>query len=110
MASSVPSLLVSIHDVSPKFEGQVDRLADIVNGGEIQHALILFQQEIQNEDREFRPRGHGAQARHIAARLRQQRLDQFRLGRDMGKPGIGNVARLLSRHRISIFFPKVTDF
>jgi len=28
-----PSLLVSIHDVSPKFEGQVDRLADLVSRG-----------------------------------------------------------------------------
>ncbi|THD37779.1 MAG: DUF2334 domain-containing protein [Sphingomonas sp.] len=31
MARPEPSLLVSIHDVSPKFEGAVDRLADIVS-------------------------------------------------------------------------------
>ncbi len=31
MPSRDPSLLVSIHDVSPKFEGQVDRLADLVS-------------------------------------------------------------------------------
>jgi predicted deacetylase len=30
MTSPDPSLLVSIHDVSPKFESQVDRLADLV--------------------------------------------------------------------------------
>ncbi|MGN6820761.1 MAG: DUF2334 domain-containing protein [Sphingomonas sp.] len=33
MARPEPSLLVSIHDVSPKFEGKVDRLADLVSRG-----------------------------------------------------------------------------
>lgn len=33
MARPDPSLLVSIHDVAPKFEGQVDRLADLVSRG-----------------------------------------------------------------------------
>lgn len=33
MARADPSLLVSIHDVSPKFEGAVDRLADLVSRG-----------------------------------------------------------------------------
>lgn len=101
------------HQVAPRIARAICALRpDAGRGGEIQRALILFQQEIQNEHRtEFRPRCHGAQARHIAARLRQQRLRiQFGIRRDMGKPGIGNVARLLSRHRISIFFPKVTDF
>ena len=44
MASSDPSLLVSIHDVSPKFEGQVDRLADIVSrgmAGEQRYAMLV---------------------------------------------------------------------
>ena len=31
MSRPEPSLLVSIHDVSPKFEGKVDRLADLVS-------------------------------------------------------------------------------
>ena len=33
MARPDPSLLLSVHDVSPKFEGQVDRLADLVSRG-----------------------------------------------------------------------------
>lgn len=33
MARPDPSLLVSIHDVAPKFEGKVDRLADLVSRG-----------------------------------------------------------------------------
>ena len=77
-------------------------------GGEIQHALILLQQEIQNEDRKFRPRRHRPQPGNVAARLRQQRLDQFGIRGDMRKAHIGNIACLMSRHRISIFFPQVT--
>jgi predicted deacetylase len=42
MARVDPSLLVSIHDVSPKFEAQVDRLADLVSSGMTMPAYAML--------------------------------------------------------------------
>ncbi len=78
--------------------------------GEIQHPLVLFQQEVQHENRKFRLRRHGPQSGHVATRLRKQRAHQLWICGDMGKARIRYVACFVLCHSMLAFRKTGTRF